>query len=144
MFYFPLFVRFVQNPGLITSVASFTSEIESVWDNNEHIHYSCLLGLGTDQYAGPIKSHRSWILRLDEQTKSHWETFGTGTVGSKALWCGTLADCRWRVCVCVWRMLVWLLLCRASTGSHGQFSDVDNKRFSFGPHGWFGQNLQRI
>lgn len=43
--------------------ATFTSETLSVRDDSECIHYSSPLGLGTDQYAGPIKSHRSWMLR---------------------------------------------------------------------------------
>lgn len=53
-----------QNSWLITSVATFTSETLSVRHDNECIHYSSPLGLGTDQYAGPIKSHRRWMLRL--------------------------------------------------------------------------------
>lgn len=52
-----------QNSWLITSVASFTNETWSVKDDNECIHYSSPLGLGTDQYTGPIKNHRSWMLK---------------------------------------------------------------------------------
>lgn len=52
-----------KNSWLITSVASFTNETWSVRDDNECIHYSSPLGLGTDQYAGPIKNHRSWMMK---------------------------------------------------------------------------------
>lgn len=52
-----------KNSWLITSVASFTNETWYVRDDNECIHYSSPLGLGTDQYAGPIKNHRSWMMK---------------------------------------------------------------------------------
>lgn len=54
----------IANSWLITSVASFTNETWSVRDDNECIHYSSPLGLRTDQYTGPIKNHRSWMLKL--------------------------------------------------------------------------------
>lgn len=81
--------------------------------------------------------------RLDEQTKSHWGTFGTGTVGYQALWCWTLALCGLLKDAGL-AFNVEHQLARHHQLTHGQFSDVGDCHFSFGLHSWFGRNLQRI
>jgi len=59
----------LKNPWLITSVASFTNETWSVRDDNEFIHYSSPLGLGTDQYIPPAHQKPQ---ELDAEATGFW------------------------------------------------------------------------
>lgn len=96
-----------QNSWLITSVASFTNETWPVMDDNECIHYSSPLGLGTDQYAGPIKSHRSWMLRPQAAGQVNKVPLRNrdGWIPASLMVNPCIAE---EESVCVWRILVWL------------------------------------